>query len=94
METTPWMKLYAACHDHALITVTGLDYDFLQSYRHYLVQIFMILLPGHWMDRSSQKVTLALVARSALLMNLLVLLWPWHTCVPGVHYLCYKLSSV
>jgi hypothetical protein len=27
METTPWMKLYAACHDHAFITITGLDYD-------------------------------------------------------------------
>jgi hypothetical protein len=27
METTAWMKLYAARHDHALITVTGLDYD-------------------------------------------------------------------
>jgi hypothetical protein len=28
IETTAWMKLYAACHDPALITVTGLDYDF------------------------------------------------------------------
>jgi hypothetical protein len=27
METTPWMKLYAARHDPALITVTGLDYE-------------------------------------------------------------------
>jgi hypothetical protein len=27
METTPWMKLYAARQDPALITVTGLDYD-------------------------------------------------------------------
>jgi hypothetical protein len=27
METTPWKKLYAAHHDPALITVTGLDYD-------------------------------------------------------------------
>jgi hypothetical protein len=27
MQTTPWMKLYATCHDHALITTTGLDYD-------------------------------------------------------------------
>jgi hypothetical protein len=27
IETTPWMKLYATRHDHALITVTGLDYD-------------------------------------------------------------------
>jgi hypothetical protein len=26
-ETTPWMKLYAARHDPALITITGLGYD-------------------------------------------------------------------
>jgi hypothetical protein len=43
IETTPWMKLYATRHDHALITVTGLDYDSFASYWHYLGCIITIL---------------------------------------------------
>jgi hypothetical protein len=55
METTPWMKLYAARHDPALITCNS---TLSQSYWHYLGRITTILLPGHWMGGSTQKVTL------------------------------------
>jgi hypothetical protein len=37
-----------------------------KSYWHYLGCIITILLPGHWMDRSTQKVTLAIMVGSAL----------------------------
>jgi hypothetical protein len=70
------MKLYAAHHDPALITVTELDYDSFKKLLALFGSIITILLPGHWMDRSTQKVTLAFVAGGALLMKLLVLLWP------------------
>jgi hypothetical protein len=46
----PWMKLYAAHHDPALITVTGLDYDFF----HEVIGTIQALFSLFYSDRQVQ----------------------------------------
>jgi hypothetical protein len=57
METTPWMKLYAACHHPAIITVTGLDYDCFAKLLVLFGSYFHYFTHGHWTEKSSQEVT-------------------------------------
>jgi hypothetical protein len=45
-EMTPWKKVYTSGHDPALITVTGLDYECLESHCSSFNLILMLLLPG------------------------------------------------
>jgi hypothetical protein len=76
METTPWKKLYAAHHDPALITVTGLDFDSFEKLLALFGPYYNDFTPWTLDGQIHPKSDLGFCGQKTLWMKLLVLLWP------------------
>jgi hypothetical protein len=82
------VKLYAACHDPALITVTGLDYDCFAKLMGLFRPYFYGFTP--WtLDRQIKPRSENLRGRKQIvdIATWHALLWPWCTCIQGVQFM-------